>query len=100
MEVQIIENWSRITGQLRAWAPESDLAGYGSAEILVERVDPVGSFPNLLEQARGQILVVLVPHEVARTLPLESGGRIACRVRRGGSKRVFVHPDHVSVSPK
>jgi hypothetical protein len=93
----MIENWSGIEGELRSWRPSSDVPGFGVAEVHVDRVEPVSPFPNLLEDAGGRTLRVLVPLDSAQELETATGARIAVRVRRAGPARIYAHPDHVTV---
>jgi hypothetical protein len=100
MQVQMVENWSQIEGELRSWDPRSDVAGFGIAEILVDRVEAVSHFPNLLHDAGGRVLRVLVPSESATAVAPAAGLRVSSRVRRGGPDRIYAHPDHFIVVPR
>lgn len=97
MSVQIIENWSDVTGTVRSCQPSPDVAGFVAVEIAGEQVNPVEGFANLLEYAAGKNLVVLVPEELVKSLAITPGNVIACRVRRANLNRAFVHRNHISV---
>ncbi len=97
MSVQIIENWSDITGKVRACEPSPNVAGFMAVEIAVEQVKAVEGFANLLGQAVGTNLMVLVPDELVKALAITAGDMITCRVRRANLERSFVHRNYVSV---
>ena len=97
MSVQIIENWSDVTGTVRSCRPSPSIAGFVEVEIAVEQVNAVEGFANLLEHTAGKNLVVLVPEELVKSLNITRGDRIACRVRRATLDRAFVHRNYISV---
>ena len=95
--VQIVENWSDITGVVRFYQPSPDVAGFMAMELSVEKVTPVAGFPNLLEHTQGKSLVVLMPEELVKSFNVHLGDTLTCRVRRAGPDRVFVHSEYISV---
>lgn len=95
--VQIVENWSDITGEVRSYQPSPDVTGFMAVELDVEKVSPVEGFPNLLEHLKGKSLVVFMPEELVKPLNINLGDTIACRVRRAALDRVFVHWDYLSL---
>ncbi|NJO16475.1 MAG: hypothetical protein HC877_12250 [Thioploca sp.] len=95
--VQIIENWSDVTGVVRSYQPSADTIGFMAVELTVQKVSSVEGFTNLLEQLEGKSLVVLMPEELVKPLNISLGDIITCRVRRAGTNRVFVHRDHLSI---
>ena len=97
--VQIVENWSDVTGVVRSYQPAADTIGFMAVELTVQKVSPVEGFTNLLEQLEGKSLVVLMPEELVKPLNIGLGDIITCRVRRAGTNRVFVHRDHLSIQP-
>ncbi len=98
MAVSIIENWSEISGTVVSVTPSLELGGFESVEIAVEDVKDVPGFPNLLTDAAGKNLMVLMPADLVSRLAIHAGQRITCRVRRGGPDKVFVNIEHVDVS--
>lgn len=97
MSVQIIENWSRITGIVRTLQPSTALEGFMIAGVEVEQVVPVEGYPNLLEGAEGLILPIHIPGELAEQLKMKELDRIVCRVRRAGPDRYFVHRQEIAI---
>ena len=95
--MQIIENWSDINGTVRSSLQPPHIDGFIEVEILVEKVDSVEGFANLLEQMEGKSLFVLVPEELVRSLDIAPGDTIECRVRRAGLDQSFVHRNRISV---
>jgi hypothetical protein len=96
MPVQIIENWSDVRGVVRSCYPSPDVGGFIAVEVVVARVLPVEGFANLLAHKEGESLEVLIPEELIKFLGIVQGVTIACRVRRAGRDRVFVHRNHLS----
>jgi hypothetical protein len=99
MGVPIIENWSTITGLIRSIAPSQDLAQFVVVTVAVDRVDPVDDFANLLADAAGHDLDILMPQDIVQSIGLHEQGSIICRVRRAGGDRVFVHQQFITVQP-
>jgi hypothetical protein len=95
MQMQIVENWSDLAGDVVAWHPLSPLTGFGIAEVRVRSVAPVGMFPNLLQDTVGETVKIFVPTAAALRLNLAPSAMIRCRVRKAGPSSMFVHPEHV-----
>ena len=96
MYVPIIENWSEIWGEVQGLSPSADLGGFSEVDVLVQQVQPVDDYPNLLEGAAGSTLKVLFPEDLAAALDLCQGCGIHCRVRKAPLARTFVHREHAS----
>lgn len=97
MGVPIIENWTEVEGLVRSLAPSPDIQNHMVAEIEVHRSHNVEGFANLLNPADGKLLRVHVSNEVAERTALAPGAKIHCRIRLGGSQRIFVHPTEIRV---
>ena len=97
-QVQIVENWSEIEGVVEEVGPSAELDSYVVARVKVDRTGEVEGFPNLLGDLEGRHVDILLPKEQAERSRLSAGAGVRCRVRRGGPKRNFVHPDHLEVS--
>jgi hypothetical protein len=95
MQVQMVENWSDLTGEVVAWHPSSPVAGFGIAEVKVRSTAPVGTFPDLLKDAVGETVRIYVPTAAAARLNLTPGATLRSRVRKAGPQSIFVHPEHV-----
>lgn len=103
MSVQMIENWADVLGEVLEMLPAGDLDDFEQVLLLVQRVDSVEDFPNLvatyLEETGDQHLAVLVPIDLVVSYHITQGVLLACRVRRAGPDRVIVHRQHVQVLP-
>lgn len=97
MSVQIIENWSDIVAQIRKISPSSDVTGFSDVEMLVEQVNEVKGFANLLNDAIGKQITVYFPDDRIEGLDITPGCVISCRVRRARLNTNFVHREHISV---
>lgn len=97
MSVAMAPNWSRIRGLTQAVTPAAEYRDYAVVRVKVEAVEPVEGFANLLANASGQEVAVLIPNEQAERLGLAPGQEIAARVRRAGLDRIFAHPEEVTV---
>lgn len=100
MPVSIIENWSDIVGEVRQMRPEVDVPGFTCVEMDVRRVEGVEGFANLLEDAVGKRLAVYFPAYRVVELGILVGSVVACRVRRAGIDRIYVHREHIEVIPR
>jgi len=97
LKVSIIENWSDIEGVVRTVEPSSDAKGFISAEVVLRDVRAVPDFANLLEGQKGQSIPVNFPRQLGERLGLKPGLIFRGRVRQGGSKTYFVHPEMASL---
>jgi hypothetical protein len=102
--VQIAENWSRIRGRIEAWQPPRAEGEPGTLTISVAGVEDVVSHDgarhrNLLSEAAGKTVHVIVPASAAKHLTAKKGATAVVDVRRGQSPdRVFAHPDRITVT--
>jgi hypothetical protein len=99
MSVQIVENWTRISGLISALWPADDVQGFIQIEVAVEKAESVQGFPNLLEQAKDTLLPVHVPDELVDEYAIQPNAFIMCWVRLAGHGRTFVHREHIQVMP-
>jgi hypothetical protein len=101
MSVSMIENWAIIQGLVQAISESRELDGFDLVDVLVENVETVEGYPNLvksyLDEANEPRLPVLMPVETVVDYHIEVGVIVECRVRRAGLDRVFVHREYVSV---
>jgi hypothetical protein len=101
MSVAMIENWSNILGLVQTVGAYQELSGFDRVELLVEHVEPVEGYPDLvatyLAEADEQRLAVLMPVEIVTQYEITEGMLVECRVRRAGLDRMFVHRDYVLV---
>jgi hypothetical protein len=101
MSVAMIENWSNILGLDQTVGAYQELSGFDRVELLVEHVEPVEGYPDLvatyLAEADEQRLAVLMPVEIVTQYEITEGMLVECRVRRAGLDRMFVHRDYVLV---
>lgn len=95
--MQVVENWSEITGSVVSREP-ADRAGYDVVAIEVERVGAVEGYRNLLADAEQTRLAVLVPRELAARHAIGPGDHIRCQVRVASTRQAFVHPEQLTVS--
>ena len=98
MAVQIIENWSKVTGIAQSLQPSTEVDEFMVVDVEVQSVEPVEGFPNLLEDAVGKILAIHLPEAFAEKLGITPLDRIECRVRKAGLDRYFVHREYVTVT--
>jgi hypothetical protein len=97
LSVQIIENWSDVVAKVEEISPSPDMTGFSAVEMLVEQVNEVTGFANLLDHAIGKKIVVYFPDDRVESLDVTAGRVISCRVRRASLTMNFVHREHISV---
>ena len=94
--MQVVENWSRVTGRIVSWTPPTGDDEPGELVVHVERVEPVKGHRHLLEKVEGTSLRVRVPPSAAATLDPAAGTSIALDVRRGREPGVvFANPEKI-----
>lgn len=102
--MQIAENWSRIRGRVETWQPPRKRGDPGVLTIAVHDVEEVVSrdgshHRNLLADAAGRTVEVIVPASAARSVRARSGSSAIVEVRRGRSpERLFAHPERITVT--
>lgn len=99
MGVQIVENWSLISGLVAYYQEQSELRGFAKVEIMVEKVEPVEGYTDLLSKRIERNLEVHMPQELVREYAIQPRAFIQCRVRLATIGRVFVHREHLFVLP-
>jgi hypothetical protein len=103
--VQIAENWSRIRGRVEEWHPPVKPGDPGTLRLIVEDVEEVmsregASHRNLLADAAGTTVDVVVPASAAQRVDPRKGSTAIIEVRRGKSaERVFAHPERITLTP-
>jgi hypothetical protein len=97
MQVQIVENWADLEGDVRSVTHGSDVNGFDVVELDVQATRDVGAFPNFFARSVGEEVRVYVPHDIVVGLPLNTGVGVNCRVRKASPTRVFIDPRQVSV---
>jgi hypothetical protein len=85
--VQAIENWAELHGRLVAVQDDQSRPGHKLASIEVRTVQTVPPYPNLLQEATGKTIEVVLPDDVARSLQL--GSNLRCRARRSSPTIVY-----------
>lgn len=96
MLVPIIENWSKITAEVREITP-SDIDGFNILGLSVKQVFEVDGYANLLSESHNKQIPVHFPDEVIQDLQIIVGSEISCQVRRANLLLNFVHRETVSV---
>jgi hypothetical protein len=80
--VQIVENRADLTGTVQS------ADANGALQLLVEEVSAVAGYPNLSDDAVGQIVMVKIPADKAQNAA--PGARVHMRVRKTGVDRYAV----------
>ena len=94
--MQIIENWAEVHGDLVGWVPGLDPGAPGVARVRVQRVRPVGAFPNLFSDAEGREIEIRCPSPHARSGSVPAPGSVVTwRIRKAGPNQAFLHPDEL-----
>ena len=95
--MQIVENWSEITGTILATETSIKPKNYNAMTIAVEAIEPVEDYPELISQMVEQEANVYINSDLYESLRLRPGTLIRSRVRLGNTGRLFVHPQHIEV---
>lgn len=93
--VRAIENWAELAGTVREVRPHEGIPEMSDLILSVERADDVEGYPNLLADAPGQELAVMI--ETEKLADAKPGERVRCRARRGGLETVIAHPSGLSL---
>jgi hypothetical protein len=91
--MQIVENWTDVTGKVAGVEPGEAGDGLVKVNLKVSRTHEVKGYANLLAETKGQILAVHLPQAAADELKL--GDKVSCRLRRSGQQRIFAHPEQI-----
>ena len=95
--VQALENWAILEGTVQSVRPSDVRADLDAVELAVDRVAPLDPYPNLLAEAQGAAVAVIIPRAVVRAQSIEAGVRIRCRARRASPFAIFASPDDLTV---
>lgn len=86
--VQVIENRAEFDGRVLAIQDDATRPGHKRATFEVRAVRQVEAYPNLLKEAIGTSLDVVIPNDAAGAVQV--GRVLRCRARRTGPATVFV----------
>lgn len=95
--MQIIENWSEVSGELLDHYPSQTNKGFVTLEVKINDVRDVEGFKNLLDDKRGEAVHVHVPESLWQGTEPKQRAKVSMRVRMGPSRKLFVHPEHFKV---
>ncbi len=87
--MQIVENWTMVTGKVEAVAPSG-----AWVDLSVRSLSEVAGFPSLLGPALGGMVRVLLPPGVA---PPALSATVALRVRKVQGGALFAHPSPITL---
>jgi hypothetical protein len=93
--MQIVENWSDVDGVIKELSASPSDPLHRLATIVIQSVQPVASFPNLMATHTGKEVTIRIPEEAVRRSGVAQGKRVRLRVRQAGPDKYFSHPDHV-----
>ncbi|MBZ0114895.1 MAG: hypothetical protein K8J08_20710 [Thermoanaerobaculia bacterium] len=88
--VQIVENWSDLTGVVQAVRAEAT-GDRVTVTVGVDSAAPVEEFAHLLADAVGTEIDVSMPASLVAEQEVTVGGAIRFRVRRASAGRNYVH---------
>lgn len=101
MSIPVIENWAEIIGLVESVDDEEPDSTHRNVRLFVESISDVDDFPNLFDKEAivGSILQVLFSNTVfsESQMPIATGKRIQCRVRRVTHTFNYVNPSHIRV---
>jgi hypothetical protein len=98
--VNVIENWSQVTGTIRTIEPDPELPDHVLLTVEIDSVDPVQResgehFPNLLARTLDQTVELTLRADAAARGDVRPGKRISARVQLFSPSRLFIDPLHV-----
>lgn len=101
--VQVVENWSQLTGTVREVQVDPELRDHLLVTVDVDAVDPVARhsgdhYPNLLADTAGQRLVITVRHDAAEAAGIAPGRRMRATVQRSSPFRCMADAPSVAAS--
>jgi hypothetical protein len=96
--MQIVENWTDIDGRVVGIASAAAPDEHTAVDVSVSSVRDVEGFANLLADAAGSTLRVLVRNDVAQRIGIRPGDGVRARVRKHGVDRVFAHPTQIGIT--
>lgn len=80
-----------VTARVEALDTTGSQPGYVAVEVMIESVETVPGFPDLMQWIVGQAIDVLCPSD--QLGQLTPGTRVRGRVRKAGIVDVFLGPD-------
>lgn len=93
-EVQVVENWTDVQGIVQGVRSAADRPGFVVATVKVDSMGDVTGYPNLLGDSERQELDIFIPSLLVEREAVAPGRKLFVRVRLGGRRSVFAHPDH------
>lgn len=94
--VQVIENWTKLRGQIIDVEPDTENVSFLRLSIAVEDTQPVNGFANLVAESAGAVIRVAIPRRGVNLLNVRKGRWIELQVR-STPKGFFAHPDKIQL---
>jgi hypothetical protein len=98
--VQIIENWAVITGTVCAVEPCDKGVQYRTVVLDVETVTDVRGFPNLLSDAAGKTVPVIVSGTALDRAGIHIGARVQTKARKTTPFEVLASTEGLTPTPE
>ncbi|MET0908011.1 MAG: hypothetical protein ABWZ99_00970 [Ilumatobacteraceae bacterium] len=96
--VQMVENWAELTGTVRSIVGSDKGPGHRTVLVEADTITDVEGYPNLLEAKVGDVVPIIVRHDVLDRSGMAEGCHVHGRVRKATPFDVFAHPDDFVVA--
>ena len=95
--VNIIENWTEVTGEISDIVVEQTLKNFHTVILRIMEMKDVEHFPNLIRPDAQNEIPVRLPSDVIQTLNLKKGDKINALIRTAGLNLYFFRQDSIKV---
>ena len=95
--VNIVENWTELSGTIKSMEPDGSLTGFLRMILQIERTSPVKNFPDLVKARPNEEITVKIKKSEAEKLKLETGDNIKGIIRAAGLNNYFFKPDSIII---
>ena len=96
--VNIVPNWTKVTGRVKAITPHETLPGYSRIELEVQSTANVKGFKNLMSDKDMSKITAIVSDVALTEKKVREGMNIQCHVRLTQNRENFVNPESLQKS--
>jgi len=95
--VNIVENWTELSGKIKSIAPDESLTGFFRMILQIEKTSPVMNFPNLVKARANEEIIIKIKKTEAEKFKLKTGDTIKGIIKAASLNNYFFKPDSIVI---
>ena len=95
--VNIVENWTDLSGTIKTIEPDESLTGFFRMNLQIEKISPVKNFPNLVTASTNEEITIKIKKTEAEKIKLKKGDKIKGIIKAAGLNNYFFKQDTIKI---